>query len=217
MKSSRAIPWAIGISVIILTITACAYWMLFVAPVKTGQEVVRTLSETLNFKGTMTVNKTVVIHGDRDLTELTIREKNITHTHEMTHRWMGSTKKITLQGRFRGKAGYDFTNRITDPTNPWGIDVSEDGKVITASLPGPSLLSVEMTDYKILEDSDGIWNRINKEDRENAVNTLQRGARTELEKSGILDEVDGAFLQQIKDALGHRAPMGLEVIRQPIP
>ena len=84
-------------------------------------------------------------------------------------------------------------------------------------MPKPTILSVEMTNYKIIEDSNGLWNKISKDDREKAVNALQRGARTNLEKTGILDEVDGAFFQQIKDALGYSAPIGLKVIREPIP
>lgn len=214
---SRAIPRAIGIAVILLTITASVYWLFFVAPVKTGSEVAKALKEALNFNGTITVNKTIFIQGDRNITELAIREKNITHKYSMTHKWMGSTKKIVLRGDFRCKAGYDLTSTIVDPKNPWGLDISNDGKTVTVRMPQPSILSVEMTDYKIVEDSNGLWNKISKDDRENAVNALQRGARQELEKTGILNEIDGAFMKQIEDALGYRAPIGLEVVREPIP
>jgi hypothetical protein len=215
MKSSRAIPWSIGIAIVLIAMTACAYWLFFLAPLKTGGEVARKFKEF--FDGTITVNKTVFIKGSSNLTELAVREKNITYTYDLTNSWWGSKKKIVLRGEFRGKAGYDFTDQITDPKNPWGIDVSEDGKIITARVPKPTILSMEMTNYKIIEDSNGIWNKISKDDREKAVNALQRGARTNLEKTGILDEVDGAFLQQIKDALGYSAPIGLKVIREPIP
>jgi len=215
MKSSRAIPWSIGIAIILFAITACAYWFFFVAPLKTGGEVARALKGF--FDGTITVNKTVFIKGASNMTELAVREKNITYTYELTNSWWGSKKKIVLKGEFRGKAGYDLTDQITDPKNPWGIDVSDDGKVITSQMPKPTILSVEMTNYKIVEDSSGLWNKISKDDREKAVNDLQRGARTEMEKTGILDEVDGAFIKQIEDALGHNAPIGLKVIREPIP
>jgi hypothetical protein len=215
MKSSRAIPWSIGIAIIFFAITACAYWLFFVAPLKKGGEVAKVIGELL--KTEITVNQTVFIKGDKTLTELAIQEKNITYTFDMTHRWLWSTKKIVMRGEFRGKAGYDFTDKITDPKNPWGIDVSNDGKTITSRMPKPTILSVEMTNYKIIEDSDGLWNKISKDDREKAVNALQSGARTEMEKTGILDEVDGAFIKQIEDALGYNAPIGLKVIREPIP
>lgn len=214
---SRAIPRAIGIAVILLAMTTSVYWIFFVAPVKTGSEVAKALKEALNFNGTITVNKTVFIQGDKNINELAVREKNITHTFSMTHKWMGSTKKIVLRGDFRCKAGYDLTSKGVDPRNPWGLDISNDGKTITVRMPSPSILSVEMTDYKIVEDSNGLWNKISKDDRENAVNGLQRGAKSELEKAGILNEIDGAFMKQIEDALGYRAPIGLEVIREPIP
>jgi hypothetical protein len=212
---SRAIPRAIGMAVILLAITASVYWLFFVAPIKTTSDLAEALKQVC--RATITVNKTVIIQGDKDLTELAIREKNITHTYSMTHRWMGSTKKIVLRGHFRCKAGYDLTSKGVDPRNPWGLDISNHGKTITVRMPQPSILSVEMTDYKILEDSNGLWNKISKDDRENAVNALQRGARDELEKTGILNEIDGAFMKQIEDALGYRAPIGLEVIREPIP
>jgi Protein of unknown function (DUF4230) len=215
MKSSRSIPWSIGIAIILFAITASIYFLVFLAPLKTGGEVARTLKEF--FDGTITVNKTVFIKGSNNMTELAVREKNITYTYDLTNSWWGSKKKIVLRGEFRGKAGYDFTDQIIDPKNPWGIDVSENGKVITARMPKPSILSVEMTNYKIIEDSNGLWNKISKDDREKAVNALQSGARTELGKTGILDEVDGAFIKQIEDALGYSAPIGLKVIREQIP
>jgi len=217
MKSSRAIPWAIGIAIIIITISASIYWMLFQAPVRATGQWVDVFKEALNFNGRITVNQTVFIEGNTDITELAIREKAFTYRYEWKHQWGGSTKIIELEGAFRGKAGYDLTGQLADPQNPWGIDISEEGRVITARMPAPAILSVEMINYKILEDKSGIWNRVKSEDRENAVNGLQRGARRELRQSGILQEVDGAFIKQIEDAAKKSAPSDFKVIREPIP
>jgi hypothetical protein len=73
MKSSRAIPWSIGIAIVLIAMTACAYWLFFLAPLKTGGEVARKFKEF--FDGTITVNKTVFIKGSSNLTELAVREK----------------------------------------------------------------------------------------------------------------------------------------------
>jgi hypothetical protein len=215
MKSSNAIPRSVGISIILCVVTACVYWLFFVAPVKTGGEAVDHLKKF--FDGTITVNKTIVIKASSDLTEVVVREENVNHTYEVTNSWFMSKKKIVLQGDFRCKVGYDFTNQAADLGNPFGLDISDDGKTISVRMPRPSVLSVEMTNYKIVEDENGFWNKITKEDRENAVNELQRGARAELEKSSVLDEVDDEFIRKIKNSFGVNAPWGLQVKREIIP
>ena len=242
MRSSRAIPWAIGLAIIIIASTGAAYFFITRVPgdasdeliesVAKGADVVidktrdaknlakETASEIkngMNLNGRITVGKTVISEGNRDITELTVRELTFTHTYAWTHDWAGSTKKLEVKGTFKGKAGYDLTGRWADPKSLWGIDVAEDGKMITARVPQPSILSVEMTNYEIIKDDDGLWNKISKEDRQLAVNGLQQGARTEIEKTGILEEVDTAFMKQIEDAARKSAPSGFKVIREKLP
>lgn len=222
MRTSRILTWAIGISIIILSASAAIYWIFFRAPIEAiatsasvGNKIVGDLKEFLNFDGRITINGTTVIERNRDVTELAIREKTFEHRHEWKHTWGGSTKVIELKGSFTGKAGYDFTGETLDSTNPWGIDVSEDGNRITVKMPKPSILSVETSRYEILTDEDGLWNKVSKDDRQEAVNALLRDARAELENSGILDEVDGAFLQRIEEAVRRNGPQTFEIIRQP--
>lgn len=214
MEKSKAIPRAVGIVLVLIGITACIYWLTFAAPVKTGKDIVEAIKEGMNFNGRITLRETTVYEADRDITELAIREKNYSYTYQWEHSWAGSTKQLKLQGRFRGKAGYDFTGELKDPQNPWGIEVSEDGTV-TARMPEPTVLSVEMVDYQILEDSNGMWNKVSKEDREKAVNQLQRGAKQRFAESRVLEEVDATFMQQIEDALAGFEESKVRVIREP--
>ena len=74
-----------------------------------------------------------------------------------------------------------------------------------------------MLDYRLVEDSDGFWNKVSREDREQAVNRLQRGAKSRFRKSGVLDEVDRSFARQIEDALDADQEPKVEVLRSPLP
>ena len=214
MEKSKAIPRAIAIVVVLVGLTACIWWLTYAAPVKASKDIAAAIKETLNFNGQIMLRDETVYEADRDITELAIREKTYTYTYQWEHKWAGSTKELKIQGRFRGKSGYDFTEKLANPKNPWGIEVAEDGAV-TARMPEPTILSVEMLNYQILEDSNGFWNKVSKEDREQAVNRLQHGAKKRFSESGVLEEVDSTFAQQIEDALSGFEESKVDISREP--
>jgi hypothetical protein len=108
--------------------------------------------------------------------------------------WLGSTKTLHLQGTFVAKAGFNLQE-------PFTIHISRESRDVSAALPKPRLLSLEMTSYKVLEDNGGWWNLISNGDREAAVAQLTETARRQAHSSGILAEAQQTAKARITEIL----------------
>jgi hypothetical protein len=99
-----------------------------------------------------------------------------------------------LQGTFAAKAGFNLRE-------PFTIRIRQDSRDVTASLPKPRLLSLEMTGYKVLEDDNGWWNAISSSDRESAVMRLTETARKQALSSGLLADAQRTATARITEIL----------------
>ena len=97
------------------------------------------------------------------------------------HTWVGSTKELQLTGAFTVKAGFDLQDEFVLTVIPKPLHV-------TAALPPPKVLSVQMDTFLVVRDESGWWNKISGQDRQNAVNELRKKARAKAESSGILED-----------------------------
>ena len=59
---------------------------------------------------------------------------------------------------------------------------------ISAELPPPKLLSLGMSDVRVLQDEDGFWNKLTAEDRQTAFRALEDKARKKIANSKLLPE-----------------------------
>lgn len=215
-ESSRSIRRAIAISIVIAVLTGALYLLLYQGPARLithskntteelGRTVYRALDELANLRPRVTVSGRTIIEGTADIAELSTVEKNFEQTHTVETTWLGSTKRLNVKGRFTAKAGFDLKQAIT-------IDVAEDGKIIRVSLPPARIHSVEQTNVEILEDENGYWNKITKEQRQEALNALLSDARKSIEQTAILREAEQSFEKQIADIIRQQVPQDSQVI-----
>ena len=183
-----------GILAILLFIggTVVAYRLLIQAPAKLAHATAEGLRALFQVTPRVTVNETVIIEQSSPILEIATVSRPILVDHEWSHTWLGSTKTIHIRGTFTAKAGYDLRK-------PFEINISPSNLSVTARLPDPQLLSMQMDSFVVLQDESGWWNRLTEEDRTNAVKTLQSVARLKAEGSGILEEVRRSAEDRIRE------------------
>jgi len=145
-----------------------------------------------SFTPKITVGGLTVIEQASAVVELATVQQDLVEHYQWSQSWLGSTKGMELQGIYRAKAGFN----LRDP-----FQVSLDAGKITANLPAPKLLSLEMTSYKVIRDDNGWWNNITSQDRENAINAMQAEAKTKAEQAGLLEQAKAKFRQELAEAI----------------
>jgi hypothetical protein len=107
---------------------------------------------------------------------------------------LGSTKRLRLRGTFAAKAGFDLQGNLRVEIDPQDLRVQ-------IVLPPPRVLGVEMLSYKA-EEEDGFWNKLNPQEREEAVNALLTSARATAEAdTGLRDEAQRMLEFQIAETV----------------
>jgi len=187
---------------IVIAAMACAFYFLMVkGPLAlahgvkeetfdSASRMANGFKSAFNFTPQVTVNGVTEIEQASSVMELATASQGVLEHYQWSQTWFGSTKTMELQGTYQAKAGFDLRE-------PFRVSM-EPGRV-TATLPAPKLLSIEMTGYKVLRDEDGWWNKINAGDRERAMAAMQDEARAKAAQSGILDEAKTRFKQQFGD------------------
>ncbi len=165
------------------------------------------VSKTLQFQPTVVVNNRTVIQQDAAVAKLVTIERPLTETHSYEHRWLGSTKRIDVEGDFVLRAGFDLSK-------PFVIRVDPDSGNVIAELPPAEVLSVELTDLRILRDDDGWINQLTAEDREAAIDTLRDRATLHAMESDLLEEARLSVERRLQTIL---ASEGREVSFDPEP
>lgn len=179
-----------------------------------GEDLAQRLADGLGVTPKITVRSDVVVEQSRDVLELATVERIARVNHVYVHTWLGSTKELRLRGDFRVKAGFDLSQGFE-------IDIDEvpgrDAPRVSVRLPDPEILSLEMIDLRVEED-EGIWNRVQPAERQQSIRDLQRLARREAERAGILDQARDSFQRQIQSALLEElAPTRFEFGGEPPP
>lgn len=114
--------------------------------------------------------------------------------HRWTHTWLHSTKHLELEATFTAKAGFDLTE-------PFRINIDPRSGSISAELPPPKLLSLGMSDVRVLRDEDGLWNKLTVEDRQVAFRALEEKARQRFAESSFLAEARMEAEKQVRALL----------------
>lgn len=178
------------------------------AAIELGTDLARRLADGLGVTPKVTVDSDVLVEQSTDLLELATVERQVRVEHLYRHTFLGSTKEIRLTGRYVAKAGFDLSRGFAID-----IDTAEgEPPHIRVHLPEPELLSLEQTDVTI-EEEEGIWNRIQVADREQALEALREVARRDVARSGLLDNARASIKARIQQlVLEELAPMDFDYI-----
>ncbi len=183
-QSQKPRPWPRPVKIAIALLSAwtalilaitVGLWSLIEAPKVVAQNIhdgLKALAEDvdglLDVRPRITVGETVVIGERIPILELATVSEVREIRQQWNHEWLGSSKAIELQGRFRLKAGFDL-KRV-----PFRMEVH--GSQMTVYLPEPRLLSCELISHQMSVDN-GWWNQISEDDRRLAMAGLLTAAR----------------------------------------
>lgn len=137
--------------------------------------------QALNFTPEIRVNSRVVVTGTTPILELATVEKQAVVRHSWSETWLHSTKTMEVEATFTARAGFDLQRHFQ-------ITLDTRTHTMSAQLPPAKILSIGMSDIRILKDEDGLWNKLSAPDREEALRTLQSKAQQEFRQTHILLE-----------------------------
>ena len=192
MFSNRKI---VLITVLILTFTIAAYWIVVVIPARLAEktyegakQIGRDFAKVFSFTPEVTVNNTVVLLQQSPVLELATLSQKFQHHYDWTNTWLGSTKKININGGFEAKAGFDLRKKFT-------IQINDDKAIVY--LPPPELLSIQPLDNVTFEDESGVWNWVSMDDRSKAMNAFTADARKYAANAGFVDAARESMVKQL--------------------
>jgi hypothetical protein len=162
-------------TVFLIVISITAYVLLVYIPSKIAQQtydgakqIGQDIADIFRITPEITVNNTVVLQQQTPILELSTVSQKFRHHYDWTNTWLGSTKKINIQGTFEAKAGFDLNKKFS-------VDISSDRAIVT--LPQPELLSMEPSGDVRFSDENGVWNWVDAADRSRAMNAFTKDAR----------------------------------------
>ncbi len=191
---------------ILVAVTLLVRWFVVETPATAAErslgiarEIASDIGEALQFQPTIIVDSQTIVRQDAEAAKLITLERPITETYTWKHTWLGSTKQITVAGDFTLRAGLDLTK-------PFVIRVDPDTREIEADLPPAEILSVDLTDLRILRDQDGWINQLTAEDREAAIRHLRDRAVLHAHDSDLLPAASDSAQRRIQTILARQDP-----------
>lgn len=103
------------------------------------------------------------------------------------------TKKLTVSGTYKVKAGYRLKN---------GVSLRIENGQHIARFPKPEVLSVEMVDFEMLSEDSGWLNKIQPPDRAQVLRELRQQMRLDAQQSGMLQTVESTLQSRLRELLG---------------
>lgn len=144
----------------------------------------------------VTVNTEIIAEGLREMGILITEEYYFTQVEEYT-----STKKWAV---FESEASFTYSY---DGVVSAGIDCNEieikkndETKVITISIPTADILSVNIDhdSFKIYEEKNGIWNKVNLESFNNSIIEFENAAKEKALEKDIINKADEGAQKMIE-------------------
>jgi hypothetical protein len=204
----KRLPWAVSAGILLVVLTLCLAWLMRSCArmpgeaaraagepaVELGRRIVDGLARRLQLRPEVRVGRETVLAAETALAELATVRREFAHEYTWEHQWLGSTKRLRLRGTFAAKAGFDLQGNLRVEIDPQDLRVQ-------VVLPPPRVLGVEMLSYKA-EEEDGFWNKLNPQEREEAVNALLTSARAAAEAdTGLRDEAQRMLEFQIAETV----------------
>lgn len=200
--------WVIAAGVLTLALTALLFWRMSSEvtdkAVRMAEAIAARFDQTLNFTPEVQIDSVVVVSPHTPIFELVTVQRQDLVRHRWSHTWMHSTKIFELEATFTAKAGFDLTE-------PFRIRIDPRSQSIAAELPQPKILTVSMSNLRILEDEDGYWNRLTASDREEAIRQLEAVARKTFASSNLLLEARSEAEKQVREILKRSQEEGFSI------
>ena len=184
----------LGAGLVTVLVTALA-WMFLLNPVRqavnTGNAIQAQFARLLNLTPRITANNAVIFAQNSPTLELVTVERQALVRHRFEESWLHSTKTFEVEAPFTARAGFHLHDEFT-------VNIPRGGKIAEVRLPTAKILSVDMGDIRILRDEDGLWNKLTAQDREKAIRTLTKTAKTEFLQTDILKAATQEAEKQIR-------------------
>jgi uncharacterized protein DUF4230 len=185
------------ITVLLVILSISAYVIVVVVPSRLAEQayegakqIGRDVGKLFNITPEVIVNNTIVLQQQTAILELATVSQKFQHQYDWINTWLGSTKKVFIQGTFEAKAGFDLQKRFT-------IRIENDRATIV--LPAPRILSVELLGDASFKDEHGVWNWINNEDRSKAINAFQQDARKYAAQADFIQQAKINMEKELKN------------------
>ncbi len=163
----------------------------FVATKETARKIADEFQRAFGFTPEIFVRDSVVIGAASPILELATVSTPIVAETSFGEKDALTSYSVVVKGNYLVKAGYDLRKRFR-------ITVTEQG--ISAEFPEPEILSVELLDYKILNEGgtlDMFWKRTSKQAvQEVALKRNKERAVQAADSSGILNDAREKLLLQ---------------------
>lgn len=206
-KRSKALHRGLAIGVILLA-TGGAAWLVLdklarlpgqvaggvgTAAAESVRATILAVKEVMTVEPKVVSETTVINQAPQPAFELILAhsDKTVETNYEST--WVGSTKVYRVRGKFRVKAGYKLNEEN------WRLDQRTDGS-FAVRVPAPTVLACEQQHIQILEDSDGIWNKLSNEERSGVQNQLLMEARRQAATDELLQKVESELNERLTKA-----------------
>jgi hypothetical protein len=195
-RHAGGLSWKAVLLVAFLALIGTGAWLYYrtvTIPEKMTQEVLRAFREVAQVQPKITVHDRVLFEQTKDAMELAVVSRETHVEREMSHEWLGSTKRIRLRGTYEVKAGFDLREHLL---------VRIDGRHIRVELPPPKILSIDPTHSEVLVLENGLWNKIRAEELETELRALPDLARKKARQIDLPAEALQTFQKRLREHLG---------------
>ena len=203
----------IAMALMTLAFTSVLFWRMGAEVTEDARRMANAIAHefdrSLNFTPEVRVDSVLVINATTPKLELVTLERQALVRHRWSHTWMHSTKTLEIEATFTAKAGFDLKE-------PFRIQIDPRTRNVGADFPQPKILSIGMSDVRILSDEDGLWNKLTAEDRQKAFTELEKKARAEFESSSLLAETRYEAEKRIRALLKQSAVETSFLPQQPL-
>lgn len=184
---------------LVIVATIAAYVVFVVVPTRLAEQsyqgaksIAEDIRKAFQFTPEVKVNNTIVLNQQMSVLELAVLSQQFEHRYVWENSWLGSTKKISITGSFRARAGFDLREKFS---------ITLRGNTAYVSLPPPRTLSVESLGDITYRDEQGIWNWVRTEDRTRATNAFIKDARRYADEAAFVQDAQRQMELQLKELL----------------
>lgn len=210
MITSRRSAWPLavfGIAIVLVGAALFVFWRIETWPARTAAGISGVFQEVFQFEPRITVENDIVVEQSTDIAELAVVESTVVVERGYENRWLFSTKRLRARATYAVKSGYDLSQGVD-------VRVAHDPDVVNVTFPEPELLSLDQKDLEILEWDNGLWNRLDSDDAEDAVNSMRELARERAVTQGVLEEAKTSVVEQLSSRLEDETGFAVDITFQ---
>lgn len=168
---------------------------------ETATHVANAFASVLKVQPKITINERVILAQTAPIAELAVvtKEEQVTVGFNENFQVLSfqvplTEKKLTAEGTFRLKAGFDLHE-------PFSVSIDPRTHTVNAVMPPAKILSVEPIGNIALHAEDALLNRVSTDDHQAIDNQLKDAARDAAEKSGLQAEAQQQVAQRLTELL----------------